>query len=73
MKKWLTGIVGIAAVLLGGLWMLQGLGAVKMEPILCFADCAPVQEPSPKWAGIGAAVLAAGAFSIVYAVRLRKP
>jgi hypothetical protein len=47
-------VFGVIAILLGGLWLLQGLGAVKLAPILCFADCAPVQGPSPVWAVIGA-------------------
>jgi hypothetical protein len=51
---------GLIAALLGGLWLLQGLGIVHLRPILCFADCVPVQGPSTTWAVIGAAVLAAG-------------
>jgi hypothetical protein len=48
-----------AAVLLGGLWLLQGFGLVQIKPILCFADCAPIQGPSATWAFIGAVTLAA--------------
>lgn len=43
-------VCGIVAVLLGGLWLLQGLGIVQLRPILCFADCVPIQGPSVTWA-----------------------
>jgi len=61
----LIGVVGLAAVLLGGLWLLQGLGLVHMKPILCFADCAPIQDRSTTWAIIGLVVAAAGVFGVV--------
>jgi hypothetical protein len=66
-------IVGLVfsfiAVLLGGLWLLQGLGIVQIRPILCFADCAPVQGPSTRWAVIGAVTGTIGGFGVF---RLRK-
>lgn len=62
-------ILGILAVLLGGLWLLQGLGVVHLRPILCFADCAPLQGPSVTWAVIGAVLLAAGSVGIVWSRR----
>jgi len=64
-------VVGILAVLLGGLWLLQGLGVVHVRPILCFANCAPVQGPSSTWAVVGAVVLVAGALTIRYSRRRR--
>ncbi len=60
---------GVVAALLGGLWLLQGLGLVHVRPILCFADCAPVQGPSPTWAVIGAIALAAGGFGVTWSVK----
>ncbi len=57
-------ILGIIGVLLGGLWLLQGLGLVHVRPILCFANCAPVQGPSSTWTIIGAVVLTAGILAI---------
>ena len=54
-------LIGVVAALLGGLWLLQGIGVVHLRPILCFADCDPVQGPSATWAAIGLLVLAAGA------------
>jgi hypothetical protein len=65
-------ILGVLGVLLGGLWLLQGLGLVHVRPILCFANCAPVQGPSPTWTIIGAVVLAAGIFAIRSSRRSRK-
>ena len=38
-------VFGVIAVLLGGIWLLQGLGIVLVRPILCFADCVPIQGP----------------------------
>ncbi len=62
---------GLIAALLGGLWLLQGLGIVQMRPILCFADCVPVQGPSAIWAVIGASVLAVGGVAVFWSVKRR--
>jgi MYXO-CTERM domain-containing protein len=62
---------GLVAVLLGGLWLLQGLGIVHLQPILCFADCVPVQGPSTTWAVIGGALLAAGVAAVLWSLRRR--
>lgn len=59
-------VFGVIAVLLGGLWLLQGLGVVHIRPILCFADCAPVQGASGTWAAIGVVTLALGGFGVVW-------
>ncbi len=64
-------VVGVISVLLGGLWLLQGLGIVHLRPILCFADCVPLQEPSLTWAIIGFFVAAGGTFAI-YHFRTRR-
>ena len=65
-------VFGVIAVLLGGLWLLQGLGLVQVRPILCFADCAPIQGPSVTWAVIGGITLAVGGGSILWS-RKRVP
>ena len=70
MKKSAFG-VGIVAFLLGGLWLLQGLGVVQMQPLLCFANCEPVQGASVTWAVIGAAVLAAGGSALFWSLKPR--
>ena len=59
-------VFGIIAVLLGVLWLLQGLGIVHLRPILCFADCEPIQGPSGRWAAIGALTLAVGGFGVFW-------
>ena len=63
--------IGLIAVLLGGLWLLQGLGIVHLRPVLCFADCDPIQGPSATWAVIGVAVLAAGGVAVFWSVQRR--
>lgn len=62
-------VFGVMAVLLGGLWLLQGLGLVQLRPILCFADCAPIQGSSVTWAVVGALGLAVGGFGIAWSRR----
>lgn len=65
--KRLAGLAfGLIAVLLGGLWLLQGLGIVHLRSILCFADCAPVQGPSVTWAAIGVVTLVVGAGCVLW-------
>ncbi|WP_309663500.1 hypothetical protein [Tabrizicola sp.] len=63
-------VVAGIAVLLGALWLLQGLGVVHLRPLLCFADCAPVQGPSVTWAVIGAVTLAVGGFGVLWSRKL---
>ena len=71
MKK-IALVVGVISILLGGLWLLQGLGVVHVRPILCFADCAPIQGASPAWAIIGFLMLAAGVITIFYSLKGRS-
>ncbi len=68
MKK-IALFVGLMAALLGGLWLLQGLGIVHLRPILCFADCVPVQGPSATWAVIRAVVLVTGGAVMLWSLR----
>lgn len=60
---------GLIAFLLGGLWLLQGLGLVHLKPILCVANCTPIEGASPVWAIVGLVVAATGAFVIVHSFR----
>jgi hypothetical protein len=62
-------VLGVLAALLGGLWLLQGLGAVQIEPIACVGECAPLEGPSMQWAIIGAIVLAVGVLGVFYGLR----
>jgi hypothetical protein len=64
-------ILGVLGALLGGLWLLQGLGLVQIEPIACVADCEALEGPSPTWAAIGGAVLLASALAIFYGLKRR--
>jgi hypothetical protein len=64
-------ILGACAALLGGLWLLQGSGIVRLRPILCFTACEPVQGPSAVWAVIGGLMLAAGVAALAVAARRR--
>jgi hypothetical protein len=64
-------LVGVIAFLLGGLWLLQGLGAVQLRPILCFVDCEPIQGASSTWAIIGSLMVAAGVIAIIRSIKTR--
>jgi hypothetical protein len=65
MKK-IAFVVGVISILLGGLWLLQGLGVVHIRPILCFADCEPIQGASRAWAITGFLMVTAGAIAIFF-------
>ncbi len=64
-------IVGVVSALLGSLWLLQGLGLVRIKPILCVAECEPLEGPSPLWAFIGLIAAVGGLAAVVYALRRR--
>lgn len=65
-------ITAIAIAMLGALWLLQGLGIVTMEPILCFADCETVEGPDLAWAITGLVALAIGGMSIWFGIRRKR-
>jgi len=69
--KTVTLVAGAISTLLGGLWLLQGLGLVHVRPILCFVDCAPVQEPSLTWAIVGLVAAALGTVTFLYSLKHR--
>lgn len=70
MKKFAF-LAGLVTALLGGLWLLQGLGIVQMQPILCFANCAAVQGSSTTWAVLGSVVFTAGAAVMYWSLKWR--
>jgi len=70
MKK-IALVAGVTAASLGGLWMLQGLGLVHIRPILCFADCAPIQGASIAWTIIGFLLVTAGVFAVFFSLKRR--
>ena len=69
--KTIAAVVGVLSLLLGGLWLLQGLGIVHLRPILCFANCTPLQGPSTTWALVGILAMAAGILLLRHARRGR--
>ncbi len=72
-RNWALGL-GFVAVLLGALWFLQGMGLLHLWPILCLANCTPVQVPSVSWAIIGAVTLIVGGFGVSWSCKpITKP
>lgn len=65
-------IIGAILALLGALWLSQGLGLVTIEPILCFANCTPVEGPDLAWTIAGALALTAGILAIRFGIRRRR-
>lgn len=61
---------GIVTVLLGALWFSQGVGLLHLRPVLCLANCAPIQGPSGSRALTGAVTLIVGGFGVLWS---RKP
>lgn len=59
-KRVIGTIVGTGLAMLGLLWFLQGTGAVRICPVLCFADCECVEGDSPVWGVAGAIAFAIG-------------
>ena len=64
-------VFGVISAMLGGLWLLQGLGLVHVRPILCFADCAPIQGASLTWAIVGFLMIMVGVIAIYFSLRRR--
>jgi hypothetical protein len=61
MKNYVLLIVGLVAVLLGGVWALQGIGVIGGS----------FMSDSPTWVVIGAVVVVAGLLMIVLGARKR--
>jgi hypothetical protein len=47
-------------MLLGLLWVLQGADLLHIRPILCVADCKPVEGGSVGWMTAGVLLLIGG-------------
>ncbi|MEU0565023.1 hypothetical protein ABZ297_06465 [Nonomuraea sp. NPDC005983] len=60
---------GTLLILLGLLWILQGADVVRIDPILCVADCRPITGGSPGW--LAAGVVAATVGLVLVSVRRR--
>lgn len=65
----ITGLASGLALMLGLLWLFQGLGVVHLQPILCFTDCAPIQKSSLRWAVVGGILAVASAMMIVRVIK----
>lgn len=52
--------LGTALTLLGILWSLQGADVVRIQPILCFANCEPITGGSLLWLALGVGALIGG-------------
>jgi len=63
-------IIGAFMAFLGLLWFLQGIGILRIRPILCIANCEEIVGPSPSWAASGAIVFVVG--TILVAVSARR-
>ena len=59
-------VVSVVVVLLGALWLMQGLGLITAQPVLCVADCEPLVGPSVTWALAGIVAVAAGLAGLRY-------
>lgn len=65
--------IAVICVMLGTLWLLQGLGVVHVRPILCFANCERIQGASAAWATAGFVMLMAGIIAILLSFKGRTP
>ena len=64
--------VGTGATLLGLLWLLQGADLVHVRPILCVADCQPLQGGSIGWMVAGALFSIVGLAAVRAGIRWRR-
>lgn len=60
--KWI--LLGVPSTLLGLLWLLQGADLLHIRPILCVANCEPLEGGSVVWLTAGALVLVGGLLAI---------
>jgi len=65
-------VFGVALSLLGLLWLLQGADLVHIRPILCVANCKPLEGGSVGWMAAGALVLDVGLLVVASGVRGRR-
>jgi hypothetical protein len=63
-------ILGATVTLLGTLWVVQGLGIIQIDPVLCVGDCEPITGRSVEWTVTGAIALFVG--SVIVWAGLRR-
>lgn len=64
--------LGLALVALGLLWSLQGSDLIRIESVLCVADCEPIVGGSTPWLVVGVVVMAVGLGVLVTLKRRSK-
>lgn len=69
---WALLILGVVVFLLGGLWLLQGLGLVRIDPVACVGECTPLVGPHAGWALTGAVTAGIGASAAFWGRRLTR-
>lgn len=67
-------VAGIALVLLGLLWTLQGADLVSIRPILCVGECKPVTGGSSAWlvAGVITTIVGLGVTGVLRRRSVRR-
>ncbi|WP_330630815.1 hypothetical protein [Halocatena halophila] len=65
----ITTILGTSIIFLGILWIVQGLGIVQIEPILCVSNCEPITERSMTWTVVGLVTTAVGTTLALFGFR----
>ena len=65
-------VLGVALSLLGLLWLLQGADLVHIRPILCVANCKPLEGGSVGWMTAGALLLVVGSLVVASGIRGRR-
>ena len=68
--RWM--LFGVVSTPLGLLWFLQGADLVRIRPILCVANCQPLQGGSIGWMTAGALLLVLGLAAVSVGLRRRR-
>jgi hypothetical protein len=66
-------VLGVGSTLLRLLWFLQGADLVHVRPILCVANCQPLQGGSIGWMTAGALFSVLGVVALVVGLRRGRP
>jgi hypothetical protein len=69
--RWI--LFGAVSTPLGLLWFLQGADLIHIRPILCVANCQPLQGGSIGWMTAGALFLILGLAAVAVGLRRRRP
>jgi hypothetical protein len=69
--RWI--LFGAVSTPLGLHWFLQGADLVHIRPILCVANCQPLQGGSIGWMTVGALFLILGLAAVAVGFRRRRP